>query len=62
MLLYYIYLRGNNPSYDAIITTFAQSEEEAVDNVRRQIGSKARYFAAYAIDEEMATLIIKERN
>lgn len=62
MLLYYIYLRGNNPNYDAIITTFAQSEEEAVDNVRRQIGSKARYFAAYAIDEDMANLIIKERN
>lgn len=62
MILYYIYLRGNSSRNDAIITTFAQSEEEAVDNVRRQIGSKARYFAAYAIDEEMATLIIKERN
>lgn len=62
MILYYIYLRGNKPDYDAIITTFAQSEEEAVDNVRRQIGSKARYFAAYAIDEDMANLIIKERN
>ena len=62
MILYYIYLRGNNPSYDAIITTFAQSEEEAVDNVRRQIGSKARYFAVYAIDEDMVNLIIKERN
>ena len=62
MLLYYIYLRGNKPDYDAIITTLAQSEEEAVDNVRRQIGSRACYFAAYAIDEDMANLIIKERN
>lgn len=62
MLLYYIYLRGNEPDYDAIITTLAQSEEEAVNNVRRQIGSKARYFAVYAIDEDMANLIIKERN
>ena len=44
------------------ITTLAQSEEEAVDNVRRQIGEQARYFAAYAIDEDMANLIIKERN
>ena len=62
MILYYIYLRGNKPDYDAIITTLAQSEEEAVDNVRRQIGSKAHYFAAYAINEDMANLIIKERN
>ena len=62
MLLYYIYLRGNNPSYDAIITTFAQNEDEAVDNVRRQVGEQARYFAVYAIDEDMANLIIKERN
>ena len=62
MILYYIYLRGNKPDYDAIITTLAQSEEEAVNNVRRQIGSKACYCAAYAIDEDMANLIIKERN
>ena len=62
MLLYYIYLRGNNPSYDAIITTLAQSEDEAVDNVRRQVGEQARYFAVYAIDEDMTNLIIKERN
>ena len=62
MLLYYIYLLGNKPDYDAIITTLAQSEEEAVNNVRRQIGSQACYFAAYAIDEDMANLIIKERN
>lgn len=62
MILYYIYLRGNKPDYDAIITTLAQSEEEAVDNVRRQIGSQACYFAAYAIDEDMADLITKERS
>ena len=62
MILYYIYLCGNKPDYDAIITTFAQSEEEAVDNVRRQIGSQACYFAAYAIDEDMANLITKERS
>ena len=62
MILYYIYLRGNKPDYDAIITTLAQSEDEAVDNVRRQVGEQARYFAVYAIDEDMANLIIKERN
>ena len=62
MILYYIYLRGNKTVYDAIITTLAQSEEEAVNNVRRQIGSQVCYFAAYAIDEDMANLIIKERN
>ena len=62
MILYYIYLKGNCALNDAIITTLAQSEDEAVDNVRRQIGSKACYFAVYAIDEDMANLIIKERN
>ncbi len=62
MVLYYIYLRGNCAFNDAIITTLAQSEDEAVNNVRRQAGEQARYFAAYAIDEEMANLIIKERN
>ena len=62
MILYYIYLRGNKSDYDTIITTLAQSEEEAVNNVRRQIGSQACYFAAYAIDEDMANLIIKERS
>lgn len=62
MILYYIYLRGNKPDYDSIITTLAQSEEEAVNNVRRQIGSQACYFAAYAIDEDMANLITKERS
>lgn len=35
MILYYIYLRGNKPDYDAIITTLAQSEEEAVDNAKK---------------------------
>ena len=62
MLLYYIYLKGNCALNDAIITTFAQSEDEAVDNVRRQVGEQARYFAVYAIDEDMANLMIKERN
>lgn len=62
MILYYIYLKGNCTLNDAIITTFAQSEEEAIDNVRRQVGEQARYFAAYAIDEDMVNLITRERN
>lgn len=62
MILYYIYLKGNCALNDTIITTLAQNEDEAVDNVRRQVGEQARYFAVYAIDEDMANLIIKERN
>ena len=37
MILYYIYLKGNCALNDTIITTLAQSEEEAVDNVRQQV-------------------------